>query len=83
MVLLQWVPLPNDTAPSSAERDWERYHTPRNLMLAFTGEVHQLHNYTATRTAAYCTSLCRSTLCCGVSVLARPVQRYPHSAVLH
>jgi dCTP diphosphatase len=26
----------------AAEREWEQYHTPRNLMLALTGEVGEL-----------------------------------------
>lgn len=25
----------------AVERDWEQYHTPRNLLLALTGEVWQ------------------------------------------
>jgi NTP pyrophosphatase (non-canonical NTP hydrolase) len=42
------TPLIDTTALEAAlqrfadERDWQRYHTPRNLMLALTGEVGEL-----------------------------------------
>ena len=36
----------------AAERDWQRFHTPRNLMLALTGEVGELAELFQWRTDA-------------------------------
>jgi len=40
--LLETVRLEEKLAEFARERDWDRFHTPRNLLLALTGEVGEL-----------------------------------------
>lgn len=40
--LLETARLEDVLAKFAAERDWDRFHTPRNLLLALTGEVGEL-----------------------------------------
>ena len=40
--LLHTAKLEEKLAEFARERDWDRFHTPRNLLLALTGEVGEL-----------------------------------------
>lgn len=40
--LLDIARLEEKLAEFASERDWDRFHTPRNLLLALTGEVGEL-----------------------------------------
>lgn len=40
--LIDTAALEERLAAFAAERDWDRFHTPRNLILALTGEVGEL-----------------------------------------
>ena len=40
--LLDSRPLEARLAEFARERDWDRFHTPRNILLALTGEVGEL-----------------------------------------
>ena len=42
MKLIDTAALEQRLAEFAAERDWDRFHTPRNLLLALTGEVGEL-----------------------------------------
>jgi len=42
MRLLETTRLEERLAEFARERDWDRFHTPRNLLLALTGEVGEL-----------------------------------------
>jgi dCTP diphosphatase len=42
VLLTDFQKLTNEIAQFSGERDWEQFHTPRNLILALTGEVGEL-----------------------------------------
>jgi NTP pyrophosphatase (non-canonical NTP hydrolase) len=41
-ILLQAEPLIQELRQFAAQRNWEGFHTPRNLVLALTGEVGEL-----------------------------------------
>lgn len=40
--LIQTAALEQTLAEFARQRDWDRFHTPRNLILALTGEVGEL-----------------------------------------
>lgn len=42
MPLIDTTALQQTLAEFSGQRDWDRFHTPRNLLLALTGEVGEL-----------------------------------------
>lgn len=42
MPLIHTAALEHTLAEFARERDWDRYHTPRNILLALTGEVGEL-----------------------------------------
>ncbi|MCW3480990.1 nucleotide pyrophosphohydrolase [Neisseriaceae bacterium JH1-16] len=55
--LLDLAPLSAALQRFADERDWQRFHTPRNLMLALTGEVGELAEIFQWKSDAECARL--------------------------
>jgi len=55
--LLDLAPLSAALQRFADERDWQRFHTPRNLMLALTGEVGELAEIFQWKSDAECAQL--------------------------
>ncbi|MDN0083672.1 nucleotide pyrophosphohydrolase [Crenobacter sp. SG2305] len=55
--LFDYGPLAAALQRFADERDWQRFHTPRNLMLALTGEVGELAEIFQWKSDAECARL--------------------------